>query len=118
MNFATRMYTGRISNKNVHIDGASGGLDCLHQFLTALQGRIDLHGGREDVSMEAFKMQFAISKIIELAYKDFDKFSEEYSCLLHYNNHPDTSGVFGITLTEKNDCPRTHQFRFTQVHPA
>lgn len=118
MNFATRIYTGRISNKNIHIDGSSDGLNCLHQFLTALQNRIDIHGAREDVAMEAFKMQFAIGKIVEQAYANFNKFSEEYSCMLHYNNHPETSGVFGITITEKNDCPRSHQFRFTQVHPA
>lgn len=118
MNFATRIYTGRISNKNIHIDGASSGRECLHQFLTALQNRIDLHGDREDVATEAFKMQYAVGDIIKEAYKDFDKFSEHYECMLHYNNHPETSGVFGITITEKNGCPRSHQFRFTQVHPA
>lgn len=110
--FIGNLCKAHIVTKNVRIDGSSDGLNCLKQFLAQLQNRLDGHISDAHATTAAM-MRYAVGDIIAKAYQDFNAFSQDWECTLQYNEHPELSNVFGIKLTEKNGCPRSHEFKFT-----
>lgn len=110
--FISAVCKSHVITKSVRIDGAGDGLNCLKQFLSQLQDRLDVHTSESNQRM-ANMMRYAVGNVLADAYSDFQAFSDAWECVLRYNEHPETSNVFGIVLTEKNGCPKSYEFKFS-----
>lgn len=117
MSIIKNFITANVITKSVRIDGSTGGLGCLKKFLSELGQRLEVHTSDKNHAVLS-TMRLSVTEIIELAYKDFNAFSEKYECTIGYNEHPEKSNVFNLHLVEKNGCPRDYSFKFTGLRQA
>lgn len=100
-----------LTNKSSQIDGAHFGLSVLNEVLQQLQDRID-YTGTVAVDQEGMIMREAVGDVIELAYSDFAKFSEQWELKIYYCDHIVQSNIYVFYFSEKSGN-RQYHFRFT-----